>query len=466
MNQIMLKLLDSWSNREGNVNSTKELLDWIQQLNETTKVEINETSVNEDSFWFYDDYRGEILNRKRSFFSIVGVRYFENEEFVTEQPIILQKEIGYLGIIAKEINGVLNFLMQAKIEPGNVNCVQISPTIQATKSNFTRAHGGRLPFYFEYFEKASQNGKVLYDQIQSEQGSRFDGKRNRNIILLIDKEIPVYDNYRWMTLGQIKELMAIDNLVNMDTRTVLSGIPFVTYHVNDETCKEMEDFFKDKALMKSIFVTNVSDSLSKITPIINDYKMFCDVERIMVPLNQLVDWKVTDYGIHCKKDADFSVGYYDIHINGREVQHWLQPLFKANKEAMFALFTCVEEGVRKFLITVKPEIGCFDKAEFGPTIQEGITLGRKDDIELALYKVINNHLQNKRGIMKDVILSEEGGRFYHEQNRNVIIEIEKSELPELPANYVWVDYCCLNYLVQVNNVLNIQLRNLMSLIDL
>lgn len=466
MNQIMLKLLASWQHRDGNVNTTKELLDWIHELNTTTKVLIDKTSVNEDSFWFYDDYRGEILNRKRSFFSIVGVRYFENEEFVKEQPIILQKEIGYLGIIVKEIDGVLNFLMQAKIEPGNVNCVQISPTIQATKSNFTRAHGGRMPYYFEYFEKASENGRIIYDQIQSEQGSRFYGKRNRNIILLIDKDIPIHDNYKWMTLGQIKELMAVDNLVNMDTRTVLSGIPFETYRLNAEDIVRAEECFTDKAFFNSIFRTDVSDSLAKVTPVINDYKMFCDVERIMVPLNQLVDWKVNEYGVTCKKDADFSVGYYDIHINGREVQHWLQPLFCAEKQALFALFTCVENGVRKYLISLSPEIGCFDKAEFGPTIQEGGELHGSSEEEKALCKVLDKHLKEQKGIMKDVILSEEGGRFYHEQNRNIIIEIDKSELPVLSKNYVWVDYSCLNYLVQVNNVLNIQLRNLMSLLDL
>lgn len=256
----MLDMLESWSNRAGVVNTTGDLLDWVQQLNETTKVSVRRTSVQEDSFWFYDDYKGEILNRKRSFFSIMGVRYFDNERFVSEQPIILQKEIGYLGIIVKKIDGVLHFLMQAKVEPGNVNCVQISPTIQATKSNFTRAHGGRLPYYFEYFEKAGENGTVLYDQIQSEQGSRFYGKRNRNIILLIEKEIPVYPNYKWMTLGQIKELMKIDNLVNMDTRTVLSGIPFVTCLHDAKVRERAGQFFTDSALMKSVFEADVADS--------------------------------------------------------------------------------------------------------------------------------------------------------------------------------------------------------------
>ncbi len=466
-NQIMLEMLESWSNRAGVVNTTGDLLDWVQQLNETTKVSVRRTSVQEDSFWFYDDYKGEILNRKRSFFSIMGVRYFDNERFVSEQPIILQKEIGYLGIIVKKIHGVLHFLMQAKVEPGNVNCVQISPTIQATKSNFTRAHGGRLPYYFEYFEKAGENGTVLYDQIQSEQGSRFYGKRNRNIILLIEKEIPIYPNYKWMTLGQIKELMKIDNLVNMDTRTVLSGIPFVTCLHDAKVRERAGQFFTDSALMKSVFEADVADSMQKIMPVINDYKMFHDVDRIIVPLNQLVDWQVDEYGVTCRRDADFTVGYFDIHIHGREVQQWLQPLFCATGSADFVLFTRVHNGMREYLISLKPEVGCFDKVEFGPTLQS--VPGHETQTERCLAEVLHRHLAEQTGILRDVILSEEGGRFYHEQNRNLIVEVADGECEACIAEdpgYQWVSYALLNYLVQVNNCLNIQLRNLISLIEI
>ena len=32
-----------------------------------------------------------------------------------------------------------------------------------------------------------------------------------------------------MTLGQIKSFMHFDNVVNMDTRTVLSGIEYIDY---------------------------------------------------------------------------------------------------------------------------------------------------------------------------------------------------------------------------------------------
>ncbi len=218
-------IIESWHLNDG-INSFEEILEWISKTNEGTFVDINEISINKSTFWFYDDRSGEILNRKRSFFSVIGMRYFVDDVFVNEQPMIVQPEIGYLGIICKQMQGKLFFLMQAKVEPGNVNCVQISPTVQATKSNFSRVHGGKLPSYFHFFEHAYKH-TVIYDQIQSEQASRFYKKRNRNIIILVNDEIELLPNFRWLTLGQIKRLMRIDNLVNMDTRTVLSGLPYL-----------------------------------------------------------------------------------------------------------------------------------------------------------------------------------------------------------------------------------------------
>ena len=63
--QLILKFVKSWANKEGNVNSTECLLDWIKSLNETTYVKVNECNINDDTMWFYDKYNGEILNRKR-----------------------------------------------------------------------------------------------------------------------------------------------------------------------------------------------------------------------------------------------------------------------------------------------------------------------------------------------------------------------------------------------------------------
>ncbi len=460
---IAYKMIKSWSACEGGVNSTKDLLSWIQELNSSTYVSINECSINDSTFWFYDDYNGEVLNRKRSFFSIKGMRRFEDGAFIGEQPIIIQPEIGYLGIICREIEGVIHFLMQAKIEPGNINCVQISPTIQATKSNFTRAHGGKLPTYFELFEH-SERYEVIYDQIQSEQATRFYKKRNRNMIMIVNDEFEIYPNFKWMTLGQIKKLMEIDNLVNMDTRTVLSGIPLITQFVSEEEKSEMLQYFNDEALFHSMFESQPQNDIPWIYQRLNNYKMFKDIKIATVPLNQLIDWNVDEFGVTCKKQADFMVRYYDIEISGREVQQWSQPLFKAIGMATFGLLSRVINDKREYLVKIKSEIGSFDKAEVGPTVQwePSHYLYNDNDVE----KLFRKKYESKQGIMIDVILSEEGGRFYHEQNNNVIIEIDENELISIPNDYIWVSYSTLNYLVQVNNCLNIQLRNLLSLIKI
>ena len=219
-----------------------------------------------------------------------------------------------------------------------------------------------------------------------------------------------------------------------------------------------------QALYKSMFESNPQEQLPVIFQKLNNYKMFKEVNIVTVPLNQLVDWKIDEYGITCKQQADFMVRYYNIEISGREVQHWTQPLFKAIGMATFGLITKKYGGGRKFLVRIKPEMGSFDKAEIGPSIQwePSHYLYNDNNIE----NLFRNRLENNNGVMCHVILSEEGGRFYHEENRNVVLEISEDELTEIPDDYMWLDYATLNFLIQINNCLNIQIRNLLSLLKL
>lgn len=461
--QLVTDWLASWADIDGNVNSTEQILDWVKEIRQKTYVKIEESPMREGDFWYYDAEAGKVCNHKNSFFSIMGIRKYENGKMVSEQPIICQPEIGYLGIICKKIGGKLNLLMQAKIEPGNVNCVQISPTIQATKSNFTQVHGGKLPLYFEYFEQADKY-HIIYDQIQSEQSSRFLKKRNRNIIILIEEDIPVYENYMWMTLGQIKKLMRCDNLINMDTRTVVSGIPFSGFHFSEEQRRTFESFCADRDFFNSIFSAETIDDLPLVYHQINNYKMFHNDEIEEIPLYELKQWQVEKDGIVCTEEADFCVKYYDISIEGREVSNWKQPLFKALGNAVFGLLIKRTPKGLKFLVKIRSEIGSFDKMELAPSIQWEPTHKSCDDDVVECF--FRKRYEDKQGILLDVILSEEGGRFYQEQNKNVVIMVDEKDLQNVPADYMWVSFSTLNMLVQINNCLNIQLRNLLSTFEL
>ena len=461
MNQTLFSIAQSWCISDSLVNPTDTILSWIAERNKTVSVEIHKVPPEENGFWFYDQNEGCIRNQNRSFFTITGYRQ-TIKDVVISQPIILQEEIGYLGIICQEINGVMHFLMQAKIEPGNVNKIQLSPTIQATKSNFTQKHGGKTPSYLEYFLNAAKH-EIVVDQIQSEQSSRFYKKRNRNIIIRVDEEIPVLPSHKWMTLGQIKRLMRQDNLVNMDTRTVLSCIPFSKLELSRMELLSLFYGFLDKPLFCSVFEGEGENRLPQIYQEINNQKMFDETKRQLVPLHKLTDWEMKNGEFICKHPAPFKVIFCDISIEGREVKRWTQPLFEATGVATFGLICCEENGILKFLVKVMPEAGCFDGVELGPTIQqEAVELHPKED---TISKFFWDRLENKNGIFFDHLLSEEGGRFYHEQNRNVLIRVKKDELPELPKGYFLLDYRTLNELVQINNSLNIQLRNLLSLLE-
>ncbi|NLD50881.1 MAG: hypothetical protein GX660_27375 [Clostridiaceae bacterium] len=115
---------------------------WMREMNENVHVKIDRVPFSRMRAWYFNEDMGNLVHESGSFFSIEGIRIRTNWGKLSEreQPIINQPEVGFLGIITKKIHGILYFLMQAKIEPGNLNAVQLSPTLQATRSNYTRGN--------------------------------------------------------------------------------------------------------------------------------------------------------------------------------------------------------------------------------------------------------------------------------------------------------------------------------------
>ena len=95
----------------------------------------------------------KIYHISKKFFQIIGIRvksnFYINRSW--DQPLVLQNEKGILGILRRKYKGDFQYLMQAKVEPGNINKLQLSPTVQATKSNFSRVHRGKRVKYLNFF---------------------------------------------------------------------------------------------------------------------------------------------------------------------------------------------------------------------------------------------------------------------------------------------------------------------------
>jgi oxidase EvaA len=440
-------------------NSTTKVIEWLRIRNNAIKVNVTKISFQDLDHWFLDKKNGVLKHKSGQFFTIEGIHIKTNWGKVSEweQPIINQPEIGYLGIITKEIDGLLYFLLQAKVEPGNVNNVQLSPTLQATKSNYTQVHKGEKPRYLEYFQNAKKE-EIILDQLQSEQGARFIGKRNRNIIIKIDEDLEIHEDYIWLTLGQIKKLIRKDNLVNMDTRTVISGIPF-------EFFGDLETSLGDYELgMLHSASTNLKTkySFDKIIKWITVLKCHYEISIKSVSIFDIANWQVTADEIRHEDNKYFKVIAAQVEISNREVTNWTQPLIEPLQDGIIAFIVKKINGVYHFLVQAKLECGNFDIIEMAPTVQ-CITGSYSNSSDVPYLNYVINAPSSQ--IRFDTLQSEEGGRFYREQNRSMIIEVTEDFSVEVPENYTWLTLNQLNYFIKFNNYVNIQARSLISTIN-
>ena len=450
------RFLESALDEQGGKISTEEVLKWLAWRNQEVAVRVSPTRLSRMTHWALEESSGRIRHSSGKFFSIDGIRVETNWGSKSEwaQPIINQPEIGFLGCIAREFNGVLHFLVQAKVEPGNVNCVQLSPTLQATKSNYTRVHQGKSPRFLEWFLDRSRS-RVLLDQLQSEQGARFLHKRNRNILIEVDAELPEDPDFVWLTLGQIKRLMAFDNVVNMDLRTVVSGIPFGQAERLLEPAS-WADAMRASATESQRHFSPLDDIISWFT----GQKTKFDLQVTPCDLRSIADWDMSDECLRHKGEQFFRVIWVDVEISNREVTAWQQPLVEPVREGIIAFIVKRIQGVLHFLVQAKLECGNFDILEFAPTVQ-CITGSYANSLKVLPYL---EYVLTARPdqIRYDTRQSEEGGRFYREQNRNLLIEADEDFPIECPENYQWMTLNQLLMFARFNNYLNIQARSMLA----
>lgn len=451
-------MIQSLLTTKSSISSDAEIAEWIRKRNSEVEVKIERQPLELLAGWHFDDDMS-LRHNSGKFFSIEGIHVETDYGKVNswDQPIINQPEVGFLGILTKEIDGVLYFLMQSKIEPGNVNNVQISPTLQATKSNFTQVHQGKKPAYLDYFVNAKPH-QILLDQLQSEQGARFLRKRNRNIIIKVDDDVELLPDFRWMTLGQIKEIMYHDNMVNMDTRTVISGIDFSKYLTPLVDLSEMSDWGRSllKSMQEKIGYYTMDENISWLSR----QKAMYNLLVTSKPLKDVEGWDINEYDISRKDEEYFKVVGVKVTISSREVASWSQPLVQPQQQGLCAFIIKDIGSVPHFLVQAKLECGNYDVMELAPTVQCLTGKYNTSTGTLPFLSYVLNAPKNQ--ILFDTLQSEEGGRFYHEQNRNMLIKVGDDFPIEVPDNYRWMTLNQLFSFLKFNNFLNIQARSLLS----
>ncbi|MCY9787311.1 NDP-hexose 2,3-dehydratase family protein [Nocardiopsis sp. EMB25] len=464
------RVLTSAQTPDSRVTPSADIPAWLAERAAAGSFEVTPIPFAAMRGWHFEGGTGNLRHASGRFFSVEGlhVRGSRAPEGGWRQPIIVQPEVGLLGIVAREIDGVLHFLMQTKMEPGNVNTLQISPTVQATRSNFTGVHRGRGIRFLDLF-LAPGRCRVLVDVLQSEQADWFLAKRNRNMVVEVapDEELDTGEDFRWLTLGQIRALLTTDNLVNMDARSIVACLP--TLGGGGE--RGAGDGFT-AALLRS-FTEPSARSLrtdEEIGSWFNGIRALEELVQRLVPLDSVDGdgWEHTPEEIAHGSGRHFRVLAADVTATSREVSSWSQPLIQPRHPGLLALLVKRVDGVLHALVQARVDVGHLNVAELAPTVHcRPAEHTGPDAVPHPPYLDLVLHAPAAR-LRYDAVQSEEGGRFFHAQNRYTIVEVPE-DFDEAAAargttggDYAWVTFAQLTELLAHGNYVNVELRTLIA----
>ncbi|WP_306318205.1 MULTISPECIES: NDP-hexose 2,3-dehydratase family protein [unclassified Streptomyces] len=435
------RLAHSATERTGGVGpSTPDFAAWLAARERAHRFAVERIPLAELDGWSFDAGTGNLTHRSGRFFSVEGLHVTTGAPPFPEwhQPVIHQPETGILGILAKEFDGVLHFLMQAKMEPGNPNLLQLSPTVQATRSNYTKVHRGSDVKYIEYFTTPGR-GRPLADVLQSEHGSWFYRKANRNMLVLTDEDVAVDEDFCWLTLGQLGELLRQDTVVNMDSRTVLGclpGLPAEPWARHPDT--ELLSWFTGERSRH-------------------------EVRAERTPLRDAVGWHRDAWTVSHAAGRYFRVVGLAVQAGNREVTSWSQPLFEPVGQGVTAFLCRRIAGVPHVLAHARVEGGFLDTVELGPTVQytpDNYAHLSGPDRPPFLDDVL---CADRRRIRYDAVHSEEGGRFLNAVSRYLFVDAEDTgAAADPPAGYRWVTPGQLSALARHGHYVNVQARTLLA----
>ena len=202
------------------------ILNWVKTRQKKIKTISKIINLNKCKGWHLDK-KNNLYHESRQFFKVKGVETkgaFGREVNSWTQPILTQKHGGVLAFISRQTNKFgTQFLIDAKIEPGDDSIIKISPSFQATQSNMNRAHGGKRPNFYDIVMQ-NKGAELIYYTIHNEEGARFWRKSNWNVIVRLknpfDKRVKG-SNYKWVSLKQLKKLALRNRCVNPFVKTIL-----------------------------------------------------------------------------------------------------------------------------------------------------------------------------------------------------------------------------------------------------
>ena len=221
LKQLRKKVISSELYEEKNIS---KVLTWLKKRKRLDKTKVKIISIKSLKDWSVE-MNGNIFHKSKQFFSLKGVRTtnaYNREVKKWDQPLLFQKHGGILAIFVREKNGIIEFLLNARREPGDGNSeLKLCPSFSATQSNMNLAHGGKKT---QLTDLVLNNKNLICKTIHFEEGARFWKKPNQNLLIFLKKNQEKKikgKNFIWLNLSQIKKLNIKKGILNPFVKTIL-----------------------------------------------------------------------------------------------------------------------------------------------------------------------------------------------------------------------------------------------------
>ncbi len=452
--------------RRQDIHSPDEIRAWLAATRRVHSLEARRIPLRALTEWHFAADTGDLMRRRGGFFTVTGIEAHASCPTAPSwsQPIVDQPEVGVLGFLARSFDGVLHVLVQAKLEPGNPDVVQLSPTVQATRSNYTQAHGGRRPEHIDWF-LGPRPGRVLLDQLQREHGGHFLGKRSRNIVveLAAADHVAEGDAFRWLSLRQLCRLLEAPNLLSMNTRNLLACL-LCARGPRAEMRRPAGSATGFGAAVRASARAGDGEARTDSRALARWVAEMGRAHRLAarrVGLRQLREWVVDDEGLHHVAGQHLSIVGVSAEATNREVASWDQPMIAWPRAGVVAFLCQRKRGVLHFVVQARVEPG-HDGIELGPTLQHTpVDYGPELQGTPSPFQEAILHAAPDR-VRWCTEQSEEGGRYHCCVSRYVVVEIPPEEPLELPPDYAWMTLRQIRTRVRRGDLFNVESRSLVA----
>lgn len=438
---------------EQSLHDDQAVATWVAKWRSMPLLQARPTRLDQLEGWHIDPASGNIAHDSGRFFTVTGIHARHRVmqlESEWDQPIIDQPEVGILGILAHSIDGVLHFCLQAKEEPGNIGGMQLSPTVQATYSNYTGAHGGTAPpFIASFLDPPAE--RIIFARLQSEDGGRFLYKSNRNMVVLLPTDAPTAlpEGFIWLNLRQIANLLRQDNLVHAATRSILAAL----------LCCGDEDW-----------LAAASDGRPTENGTLADTLLWFDSRKAQnhfmlrrTGINTLREWRIDNNGFLSHREERF-FRIIGLNVSGaaREVATWSQPILCNPEHGIVGLLRRTSGGRRFFLMQVKAEVGNRNIVQLAPSVQftPGNYTHNPRLPKPFLFDLFSE--PDRLPVLWENLQAEEGARFYQECHHHRILQLPEGCELELPPDFRWLSEEEVRFFLHFGDLVNSCARSILA----